>query len=57
VTQTMAPTAPPALRTGSSGARTGALLAVASGVSIVVNYAFLLAAGRIVRAACLESGL
>ncbi|TMD62662.1 MAG: hypothetical protein E6I84_16920, partial [Chloroflexi bacterium] len=51
MTQTMAPTAPPALRTGSSGARTGALLAVASGVSIVVNYAFLLAAGRILGSA------
>jgi O-antigen/teichoic acid export membrane protein len=30
-----------------SGVRSGALLAVASGASIVVNYAFLLAAGRI----------
>ena len=51
MTQTLAPPAPPALRTGSSGARTGALLAVASGVSIVVNYAFLLAAGRILGSA------
>ena len=31
----------------ASGARSGALLAVASGVSIVANYIFLLAAGRI----------
>src|SRR5204863_5471223 len=38
--------APPALA-APSGARSGAVLAVASGLSIVANYAFLLAAGRI----------
>ncbi len=41
---TLQPTMP---RVGASGARSGALLAVASGVGIVLNYAFLLAAGRI----------
>jgi O-antigen/teichoic acid export membrane protein len=38
---------PPQERAVLSGARSGALLAVASGVSIVANYIFLLAAGRI----------
>jgi O-antigen/teichoic acid export membrane protein len=39
--------APPPAAPPASGARSGALLAVASGVSIVINYVFLLAAGRI----------
>ena len=34
-------------RTGTSGARSGAILAIASAVSIVANYIFLLAAGRL----------
>jgi O-antigen/teichoic acid export membrane protein len=38
---------PSVARTGASGARSGAILAAASGVGIVLNYAFLLAAGRI----------
>jgi hypothetical protein len=33
-------------RAAPSSVRSGAMLAVASGVSIVANYAFLLAAGR-----------
>lgn len=37
----------PTERPAASGARSGALLAVASAVSIVANYTFLLAAGRI----------
>ena len=41
---TLQPAMPPA---GASGARSGALLAAASGVGIVLNYAFLLAAARI----------
>jgi O-antigen/teichoic acid export membrane protein len=41
---TLQPTMP---RAGTSGARSGALLAIASGAGIVLNYAFLLAAGRI----------
>jgi O-antigen/teichoic acid export membrane protein len=47
-TQTIPPTvepAPPGTR--ASGARSGALLVVASAVSIVANYVFLLAAGRL----------
>jgi O-antigen/teichoic acid export membrane protein len=38
---------PPAAPAAASGARSGALLAAASAASIVVNYVFLLAAGRI----------
>ena len=34
-------------RAGPSGARSGALLAAASGAGIVANYVFLLGAGRI----------
>src|SRR6478736_9152065 len=41
------PAGPHASRTVPSGARSGALLAVASGASIVAAYVFLLAAGRI----------
>jgi O-antigen/teichoic acid export membrane protein len=37
----------PARGAPTSGARSGALLAAASGTAIVVNYAFLLAAGRV----------
>jgi O-antigen/teichoic acid export membrane protein len=39
--------APPETGALQSGARSGALLAVASGVAIVANYIFLLAAGRV----------
>src|SRR6476661_10393005 len=41
------PAEPRAAPPVASGARSGALLAVASGVSIVAAYVFLLAAGRI----------
>jgi O-antigen/teichoic acid export membrane protein len=55
VSQTVAPTAPPVMRPAASGVRSGALLAVASGLSIVANYAFLLAAGRILGSAAYGS--
>ena len=51
MTHTLAPPAPPVARAAPSGARSGALLAVASALSIVANYAFLLAAGRILGSA------
>jgi O-antigen/teichoic acid export membrane protein len=47
LTQTVSPADEPAAATPSSGTRSGAILAAASAVSIVANYIFLLAAGRI----------
>jgi O-antigen/teichoic acid export membrane protein len=46
LTQALEIPSEPRPRTVQSGARSGVVLAVASGVSIVANYAFLLAAGR-----------
>jgi O-antigen/teichoic acid export membrane protein len=46
VTQTLEIASSPTPRATRSGVRSGAVLAVASGLSIVANYAFLLAAGR-----------